>query len=190
MNEQHFPRNGSFGFGFEGILDPNPAMRSVIETIRKVATSDVPVLLLGESATGREMAARAIHMGSRRKEGPLVAINCRVIPETLLEVELFGYEEGAFTGADSQRNGRFESADKGTLFLDDIGEIPLQVQVKLLRFLHEKCIGRLGGQQSIPIDARLVTATNADLRKGIRAGTFREDLYYRMGVVQIVLPQL
>jgi two-component system NtrC family response regulator len=178
------------GNTFEGMLGNSPAIRISFESIRKVATTDAPVLLLGESGTGKEMAARAIHQGSSRKDGPFVAINCSAIPETLLESELFGHEKGAFTGAHAQRKGRFESADKGTLFLDEIGEIPAPLQVKLLRFLQERCIERVGGRQSIPIDARVVTATNADLRKGMLAGTFREDLFYRLAVVQVVLPPL
>jgi two-component system, NtrC family, response regulator len=178
------------GNTFEGMLGDSPAIRTSFESIRKVATTDAPVLLLGESGTGKEMAARAIHQGSSRRDGPFVAINCSAIPETLLESELFGHEKGAFTGAHAQRKGRFEMADKGTLFLDEIGEIPAPLQVKLLRFLQERCIERVGGRQSIAVDARVVTATNADLRKGMLAGTFREDLFYRLAVVQIVLPPL
>jgi two-component system NtrC family response regulator len=178
------------GNTFEGMLGSSPAIRSAFESIRKVATTDAPVLLLGESGTGKEMAARAIHQGSARREGPFVAINCSAIPETLLESELFGHEKGSFTGAHAQRKGRLESANGGTLFLDEIGEIPLPLQVKLLRFLQEQCIERVGGRQSIPIDARVVTATNADLHKGLLAGTFREDLFYRLAVVQITLPPL
>jgi two-component system NtrC family response regulator len=178
------------GNAFEGMLGGSPAIRAAFDSIRKVATTDAPVLLLGESGTGKEMAARAIHQGSSRKDGPFIAINCSAIPETLLESELFGHEKGSFTGAHAQRKGRFESADKGTLFLDEIGEIPLALQVKLLRFLQEQCIERVGGRQSIPIDARVVTATNSDLHKGMLAGTFREDLFYRLAVVQVVLPPL
>ena len=178
------------GNTFEGMLGNSTSIRSVFESIRKVATTDAPVLLLGESGTGKEMAARAIHQGSSRKDGPFVAINCSAIPETLLESELFGHEKGSFTGAHAQRKGRFESADKGTLFLDEIGEIPAPLQVKLLRFLQERCIERVGGRQSIPIDARVVTATNADLRKGMISGSFREDLFYRLAVVQVILPPL
>jgi two-component system NtrC family response regulator len=178
------------GNTFEGMLGSSPAIRSSFESIRKVATTDAPVLLLGESGTGKEMAARAIHQGSARKDGPFVAINCSAIPETLLESELFGHEKGSFTGAHAQRKGRLESADKGTLFLDEIGEIPLPVQVKLLRFLQEQCIERVGGREAVQVDARVVTATNADLRKGMQAGTFREDLFYRLAVVQITLPPL
>jgi two-component system NtrC family response regulator len=175
---------------FEGMLGNSPSIRSTFESIRKVATTDAPVLLLGESGTGKEMAARAIHQGSARRDGPFVAINCSAIPESLLESELFGHEKGSFTGAHVQRKGRLESADKGTLFLDEIGEIPLPVQVKLLRFLQEQCIERVGGRETIQIEARVVTATNADLRKGMQSGTFREDLYYRLAVVQIILPPL
>jgi two-component system NtrC family response regulator len=171
-------------------MGSSASIRSVFESIRKVATTDAPVLLLGESGTGKEMAARAIHQSSGRNDGPFVAINCSAIPETLLESELFGHEKGAFTGAHAQRKGRFESATGGTLFLDEIGEIPLPLQVKLLRFLQEKCIERVGGRQSIDVDARVVTATNADLRKGMSDGTFREDLFYRLAVVQITLPPL
>ncbi|MGA2750233.1 MAG: PEP-CTERM-box response regulator transcription factor [Verrucomicrobiota bacterium] len=178
------------GGSFEGMIGNSAAVRSVFEAIRKVATTDAPVLLLGESGTGKEMAARAIHQSSGRKNGPFIAINCSAIPETLLESELFGHEKGAFTGAHAQRKGRFEMANGGTLFLDEIGEIPLALQVKLLRFLAEQCIERVGGRQSIDIDARIVTASNADLRKGMAAGTFREDLFYRLAVVQIILPPL
>jgi two-component system, NtrC family, response regulator len=178
------------GNAFEGMMGNSPAIRSVFDSIRKVATTDAPVLLLGESGTGKEMAAKAIHQGSARKDGPFIAINCSAIPETLLESELFGHEKGSFTGAHAQRKGRFENANEGTLFLDEIGEIPLPLQVKLLRFLQEQFIERVGGRQSIRIDARVVTATNADLRKGMLAGTFREDLFYRLAVVQITLPPL
>jgi two-component system NtrC family response regulator len=178
------------GNAFEGMMGTSPSIRSVFESIRKVATTEAPVLLLGESGTGKEMAARAIHQCSARKNGPFIAINCSAIPETLLESELFGHEKGSFTGAHAQRKGRFEMANGGTLFLDEIGEIPLPLQVKLLRFLQEQFIERVGGRQPIPIDARVVTATNADLKKGMIAGTFREDLYYRLAVVQVTLPPL
>ena len=175
---------------FEGMLGTSAVMRGVFESIRKVATTNAPVLLLGESGTGKEMAAQAIHQSSARKKGPFVAINCSAIPETLLESELFGHEKGSFTGAHVQREGRFETAIGGTLFLDEIGEIPLPLQVKLLRFLQEQCIERVGGRESIPIDARVITATNADLNKGMAEGTFREDLFYRLAVVKISLPPL
>jgi two-component system, NtrC family, response regulator len=175
---------------FEGMLGNSPAIRSAFATIRKVAATDAPVLILGESGTGKEMAARAIHQGSTRRDEAFVAINCSAIPATLLESELFGHEKGSFTGAHALRKGRLECADKGTLFLDEIGEIPLQLQVKLLRFLQERCIERVGGRQSIAIDARVVTATHSDLRKGMMTGMFREDLFYRLAVVQVALPPL
>ena len=178
------------GDAFEGMLGSSVPMRTVFDTIRKVATNDVPVLILGESGTGKEMAAKAIHQRSSRKNGPFVAINCSAIPETLLESELFGHEKGAFTGAHVQRKGRIETAGGGTLFLDEIGEIPLSIQVKLLRFLQEQCIARVGGRQEIQIDTRVIAATNADLKKVMAAGSFREDLYYRLAVVQITMPPL
>jgi two-component system, NtrC family, response regulator len=175
---------------FEGMLGASAAMRTVFDSIRKVATSEVPVLILGESGTGKELAARAIHRQSPKKDGPFVAINCSAIPETLLESELFGHEKGAFTGAHVQRKGRIEAANGGTLFLDEIGEIPLPLQVKLLRYLQEQCIERVGGRQEVAVDARVIAATNADLKKGMATGTFREDLYYRIAVVQILMPPL
>ena len=178
------------GDAFEGLLGNSPPMQAVFDMIRKVATTEAPVLILGESGTGKEMAARAIHQRSSRKNGPFVPINCSAIPETLLESELFGHEKGAFTGAHAQRKGRIETAGGGTLFLDEIGEIPLQLQVKLLRFLQEQRISRVGGREEIQIDTRVITATNADLRKAMGAGTFREDLFYRLSVVQIVMPPL
>ncbi|OEU46371.1 MAG: PEP-CTERM-box response regulator transcription factor, partial [Desulfobacterales bacterium S3730MH5] len=178
------------GESFEGMLGTSPQMQKVYETIRKVATTDTPVLILGESGTGKELAARAIHRRSGRKEGPFVAINCGAIPETLLESELFGHEKGAFTGAHIQRKGRIESAQGGTLFLDEIGEISPQLQAKLLRFLQEQRIERVGGRKEIVVDARIVTATNTDLGQALRDGRFREDLYYRIGVVVISMPLL
>jgi two-component system NtrC family response regulator len=178
------------GDSFEGMLGNSPSMKPVFDSIRKVATTDAPVLILGESGTGKEMAARAIHHRGARKDGPFIAINCSAIPETLLESELFGHEKGAFTGAHVQRKGRIETANGGTLFLDEIGEIPQPLQVKLLRFLQEQTIERVGGRQEIQINARVIAATNADLKKGMAAGTFREDLFYRLAVVQIVLPPL
>ena len=178
------------GDAFESMLGTSLPMQVVFDSIRKVAMTDAPVLILGESGTGKEMAALAIHRRSSRKDGPFVAINCSAIPETLLESELFGHEKGAFTGAHIQRKGRIENASGGTLFLDEIGEIPLPLQVKLLRFLQEQRIERVGGRQEIQIDVRVIAATNSDLKKGMAGGRFREDLYYRLAVVQVVLPPL
>ena len=178
------------GETFEGMLGTSPQMQQVFNTIRKVATSDAPVLVLGESGTGKEMVAQAIHRQSARKDGPFVAINCSAIPETLLESELFGHEKGSFTGAHVQRKGRVETASGGTLFLDEIGELPALLQVKLLRFLQEQCIERVGGRQPIPVDTRVVAATNVDLKKAILENKFREDLFYRLAVVVVNLPPL
>jgi two-component system NtrC family response regulator len=172
---------------FENMLGTSPQMQAVFAFIRKVGGTNVPVLLLGESGTGKEMAAAAIHRRSVRKNGPFVAINCNAIPENLLESELFGHEKGAFTGAHIQRKGLLETASGGTLFLDEIGELPPAVQVKLLRFLQEQRLQRVGGRQEIQVDTRLVAATNADLKQMIDMGKFREDLYFRLAVVTIRL---
>lgn len=175
---------------FEGMLGTSAAMQGVFSRIRKVAATTAPVLILGESGTGKEVAALAIHRLGARREGPFVPINCSAIPETLLESELFGHEKGAFTGAHLQRKGRIETATGGTLFLDEIGELPLAIQVKLLRFLQEQVIERVGGRTPIKVDTRVVAATNADLKKAMSAGTFREDLYYRLAVVTLDVPPL
>jgi two-component system NtrC family response regulator len=175
---------------FEEMIGGSEQMHNLFLSIRKVAMSDAPVLLLGESGTGKEMAALAIHRRSSRRDGPFAAINCNAISETLLESELFGHEKGAFSGAHLQRKGLIESAAGGTLFLDEIGELPPPVQVKLLRFLQDKRIQRVGSRQEIEINARIMAATNADLKKAIVNGTFREDLYYRLAVVVIDLPPL
>lgn len=176
--------------GFEGMLGTSDQMQQVFTAIKKVATTDAPVLLLGESGTGKEMAARAVHRRSSRRDGPFVAINCSAIPETLLESELFGHEKGSFTGAHVQRKGRIEMASGGTLFLDEIGELPGSIQVKLLRFLQEQRIERVGGRGEIEIDTRVIAATNVDLNQAMAEGRFREDLYYRLAVVVIRLPPL
>lgn len=172
---------------FEDMLGSSPQMQAVFASIRKVAATDAPVLLLGESGTGKEMAAAAIHRRSTRKDGPFVAINCNAIAENLLESELFGHEKGAFTGAHVQRKGLLETASGGTLFLDEIGELPPAIQVKLLRFLQEQRLQRVGGRQEIQVDTRLVAATNANLKALINGGKFREDLYFRLAVVTIRL---
>jgi two-component system NtrC family response regulator len=175
---------------FEGMLGASPQMQEVFASIRKVATTEVPVLIVGESGTGKELVAKAIHMNSSRRGFPFVVINCSAIPETLLESELFGHEKGAFTGAHIQRKGRFEMAQGGTLFLDEIAELSLPLQVKLLRFLQEQRIERVGGREAIVVDSRVLAATNKDLSQAIKEGKFREDLYYRLGVVTVPLPPL
>jgi two-component system NtrC family response regulator len=173
-----------------GIVGACPAMRGVLNLIDKVAASDVPILVSGESGTGKELVARAIHAKSLRRKGPMVCINCGAIPENLIEAELFGHEKGAFTGAVSTVQGKVEYAGGGTLFLDEIGELPVNLQVKLLRFLQEMVIQRVGGRKDIPVNVRIVAATNIDIAAAIAAGAFREDLYYRIGVVNIHLPPL
>jgi len=178
------------GDTFEGMLGTSEKMQAVFTMIRKVSTADVPVLIEGESGTGKELVAHATHQLSPRKDGPFVVINCGAIPENLLESELFGHEKGAFTGAHIQRKGRFELADGGTLFLDEIGELSLPLQVKLLRFLEEQIIERIGGRKGIEVDVRVITATNKDLKEAMKGGSFREDLYFRLGVVFISLPPL
>jgi two-component system, NtrC family, response regulator len=175
---------------FEKMLGNSPEMLKVFETIHKVATTDASVLILGESGTGKELTARAIHSRSKRHKAPFVAIDCGAIPENLLESELFGHEKGAFTGAHIQRRGRIEAAQEGTLFLDEIGELSPNLQAKLLRFLQEQRIERVGGREGIHVDVRVVAATNMDLDQALKDGRFREDLYYRLGVVTIILPPL
>ena len=175
---------------FEDILGSSPQMQAVFDFIRKVASTNAPVLILGESGTGKEMVAQALHRRSAQKSGPFVAINCNTIPENLLESELFGHEKGAFTGAHSLRKGHIETAAGGTLFLDEIGELPASVQVKLLRFLQEKCFQRVGGRQEIQSDARVLAATNRNLQEHVASGKFREDLYFRLAVVVVKIPPL
>jgi len=175
---------------FEGMLGSSPQMQGVFEMIRKVATTDAPVLIVGESGTGKELTARAIHRQSMRRDGPFVVINCSAIPETLLESELFGHEKGAFTGAHIQRKGRIELASGGTLLLDEIGELSPVLQVKLLRFLEDNQIERVGGREQIAVNARVLAATNTDLKQAIKEARFREDLFYRLSVVNIVLAPL
>jgi two-component system NtrC family response regulator len=175
---------------FENMLGMSPLMQGVFRQIRKVSPTDAPILIMGESGTGKELVALAIHQRSAQKEGPFVAINCGAIPETLLESELFGHEKGAFTGAHIQRKGRIELAKDGTLFLDEVGELTPQLQVKLLRFLQEQRIERVGGREEIAVAARVVAATNTDLKLALQEDRFREDLYYRLGVVVISLPAI
>jgi two-component system NtrC family response regulator len=173
-----------------GMIGHCPEMQTVFSTMRKVASTDASVLVQGESGTGKELVARGIHAMSLRKDGPFVPINCSAIPETLLESELFGHEKGAFTGAVAQVQGKVEYARNGTLFLDEIGDLPALLQVKLLRFLQDKTIQRVGGREDLVVDTRILAATNRDLAKEMAAGKFREDLYYRLGVVMIPVPPL
>ena len=173
-----------------GLIGESSALRSVLDTLRQAAPSSATVLIAGESGTGKELAARLVHDLSPRAAGPFVPINCAAIPEGLLESELFGHERGAFTGAVARKEGRFERARGGTLFLDEVGEIPLGLQVKLLRFLQDGVLERVGGTVGVRVDVRVVAATNRDLAAEARAGRFREDLFYRLDVVSVRLPPL
>jgi nitrogen regulation protein NR(I) len=181
---------GTGDVGRDAMIGDTAAMQNIYKEIGRIATKPVNVLIRGETGTGKELIARAIYQHSDRANAPFVDINCAAIPETLLESELFGYERGAFTGAQRQRIGRFEQANGGTIFLDEIGDIPLATQVKLLRVLQEKSLQRLGGQETIRVDVRVLAATNHDLETAIQEKTFREDLYYRLNVVAITLPPL
>ncbi len=176
---------------FQNVLSKSPKMIEVFDLISNIAQTTSTVLIIGETGTGKEQVARAIHQASADlRSGQLVAVNCAAIPETLLESELFGHEKGSFTGAISQRKGRFEQAHKGTLFLDEVGDIPLNMQVKLLRVIQERRIERVGGSDPIHIDVRLIAATHQSLEKMVKEGKFREDLYYRLNVIRIELPSL
>ena len=174
----------------EGLITRDAELLKACRNIEKVAPSDVTVMLLGESGTGKEVLARALHNLSSRKDKRFVAINCAAIPETLLESELFGYEKGAFTGAAKQTPGKIEMADGGTFFLDEVGDLPFQLQAKLLRFLQERIIERIGGREEIPVDVRIVCATHQNLNELMQQGKFREDLYYRLSEIVIVIPPL
>lgn len=173
-----------------GLLTRDPSMQKVCRTIERVSSASVTVALLGESGTGKEVLARGLHSMSPRAKERFVAINCAAIPDNLLESELFGYEKGAFTGAAKQTLGKIETAHKGTLFLDEIGDLPMPLQAKLLRFLQERVIERIGGRQEIPVDVRVVCATHRDLKAQIQAGLFREDLYYRLAEIVVDIPPL
>lgn len=177
-------------FGFSRFIGTSPKMTLVVELIEKVARSRTNVLIEGESGTGKELVARSIHEGSSRAQGPFVAINCGAIPETLIEAELFGHVAGAFTGAGRGRRGLFEAAHGGTIFLDEIGELPQQMQVRLLRVVQERTVRRVGDEREKPVDARIVAATNRDLQEQVKLGRFREDLFYRLNVVRIRVPPL
>ncbi len=173
-----------------GMIGLSPGMTELFGQVRQVSTTDYPVLIRGESGTGKEMVARAIHSLSDRSKKPMVVINCGAIPENLLESELFGHEKGAFTGAANRKIGRFEQADGGTVFLDEIGDMPLSLQVKLLRFLQEGTIERVGGSETLELDVRVIAATHVHLEKAVQEGQFREDLFYRLNVVPLQVPPL
>ena len=175
---------------FDGIIACSPQMQTVCKAVEKVAPSDATILLLGESGTGKELCARALHTLGQGHKGKFVAINCAAIPETLLESELFGYEKGAFTGANKQTKGKIEYADGGTLFLDEMGDLPLSLQAKMLRFLQERMIERVGGHDPIPVNVRVVCATHQNLRAKIENGEFREDLFYRISEIPLEIPPL
>ena len=177
-------------YRFENIIAKSAKMQQVIEVIKVVAKSNATVLITGESGTGKELVARAIHSQSYRKDKPFIAVSCAALPESLLESELFGHEKGSFTGAHAQRKGKFEIANRGTLFLDEIGEMSANIQVHLLRVLEEKEFTRVGGNELVKVDVRVISATNKDIKKAVANGQFREDLYYRLNVVAIELPLL
>jgi two-component system NtrC family response regulator len=176
--------------GFHGIIGSSKSMREIYRFVERVAASDISVLICGESGTGKEVVAQAIHRQSQRQSNPFVVVNCGAIPENLLESELFGHEKGAFTGAHAQKRGKFEMAHSGTLFLDEIGELVPSLQVKLLRFLQNRRIERVGGTHSIELDVRIIAATNRDLKRDMENHVFREDLYYRLKVVPLDIPPL
>jgi len=175
---------------FDNIVGRSPSMRHVFKTIHLVSETEVDVLIVGETGTGKELVARSIHNRSHRKEGPFMAVDCGAIPETLLESELFGYEKGSFTGAETRSVGLLELANRGTFFLDEVGELPMRLQVKLLRALQERRIRRIGGKEEIELDVRVIAATSRDLNAEIREHRFRDDLYYRINVARIELPPL
>ena len=177
-------------FSFSGVVSQSGAMDNVLNAASRVAQSSASVLIRGESGTGKELIARAIHVASQQKDKPFVAVNCAALNENLLESELFGHEKGSFTGADRMRRGRFEMANEGTIFLDEIGDVSLATQVKLLRVLQEQRFERVGGSDTIAVDVRIIAATNRNLEEAIKSGSFREDLFYRLNVVSIEIPPL
>ncbi len=177
-------------FDFSGVLGTSPRIREIFDLLALVAPSEATVLLLGETGTGKELVAQAIHRNSPRAAGPFVAVNCAALPEALLESELFGHERGSFTGATNRRDGRFVMAHQGSLFLDEVGELSLPIQAKILRVLQAREFEPLGSTRTVKVDVRIITATNRDLEKMVREGRFREDLYYRLNVFPVVLPPL
>jgi DNA-binding NtrC family response regulator len=177
-------------YSFHNILSKNPRMHAMFELINNVGHSNTTILIEGETGTGKEQVARAVHATAHHRDGPFVAINCAALPENLLESELFGHEKGAFTSAIGQRRGRFELANDGAIFLDEIGDVPASMQAKLLRVLQERSFERVGGTESIQVNVRVIAATNRSLQKLVKEGKFREDLYYRLNVVKIDLPPL
>ena len=190
LEAEHYRQSERNASPLEGIIASSPSMLKVLTTVEKVAPTSATVLLLGESGTGKELLARAVHDLSPRKEERFVAINCAAIPDQLLESELFGYERGAFTGANKQTIGKLEYANGGTLFLDEVGDLPLPLQAKMLRFLQERVIERLGGREEIPVDVRVVCATHKDLKTLVKEEAFREDLYYRINAISVAIPPL
>lgn len=177
-------------FGFEGVIGHSAAMHKVVTQLKAIAPADITVLILGENGTGKELMARAIHQNSPRKGKPFVPLNISAVPESILESELFGHEKGAFTSADNKRIGKFEYANGGTLFLDEVGEMPMETQIKLLRVLEDRKVTRLGANDEIEVNVRLVAATNADMDKMVAEGKFRKDLFYRLNSMQVILPPL
>jgi len=183
-------KNLSECFSFPNIIGDSPEMNNVYDLIGKVSKIDSTVFILGESGTGKELVATTIHYQSDRRKGPFIKVNCAALPENLIESELFGVEKGAFTGADRRKAGRFERADKGTIFLDEIGDLSAGVQTKLLRVLQDGSFERVGGTKTLKVDVRVITATNKNIEKAVQEEVFREDLYYRLNVIPIRMPAL
>lgn len=177
-------------FGFEGVIGHSRAMQKVVDQLKSIAPTEITVMILGDNGTGKELVARAIHQNSHRKGKPFVPLNISAVPESILESELFGHEKGAYTSADSRRIGKFEYANGGTLFLDEVGEMPMETQIKLLRVLEDRKITRLGANEEIDVNVRIVSATNADMDKMVADGKFRQDLYYRLNSMQVDMPPL
>ncbi|MCL4149990.1 UNVERIFIED_CONTAM: hypothetical protein GTU68_005835, partial [Idotea baltica] len=184
------PEAGTVEGDFGQLVGQHPLMQELYQKVDQVAARDTTILVTGESGTGKELIAREIHLRSRRKDGPFIALNCAAIPESLIESELFGHEKGSFTHASERRIGQFERADRGTLFLDEIGELSLPIQVKMLRFLQEQQFYRVGNSKPIQVDVRILAATNRNLESAIAAATFRQDLFYRINVVGLEIPPL